>query len=133
MYDSKVPVGTYVNTAPSAAFRTLALPTPLEGSVYFYLELRNDSEKSFHGADGIIPPGSYFYLAGEIPAPSQTDVDKGVNRVFMQGRYTQISCQVESLKNAYLCIPQIGNPELRLGVQTKTNWFFSPSTYVVLG
>lgn len=132
-YPDEMP-GPYVNTAQSAPFRTLVLPTPLEKSVYFYLELRNDTGTDFNGADGVvIPAGSKFYLAGEIPAPSSEDITNGVNRVFMQDRYTQVTCQVESLKNAYLCIPQMGNPELRLGVQTKTNWYFSPSSYVVLG
>ena len=125
--------GTYVNTAQSDSFRTLVLPTPLEREVYFYLELRNDSGKAFRGADGIIPAGSRFYLAGIIPAPSPEDIAGGVNRVFMQDRFTQITCKITSLQNAYLCIPQMGNPELELGVQTKANWFFSPSTYVVLG
>ena len=132
MFDTNVS-GTYLNTVPSATFRTLVLPTPLERDVYFYLELRNDSGKDFNGADGIIPAGSRFYLAGKIPAPSQEDMAAGVNRVFMQDRFTQISCKITSLQNAYLCIPQMGNPELQLGVQTKTNWFFSPSSYVVLG
>ena len=132
MFDTNVS-GTYLRTVPSAAFRTLVLPTPLVRDVYFYLELRNDSGTDFHGADGIIPAGSRFYLAGKIPAPSQEDVAGGVNRVFMQDRFTQITCKITSLQNAYLCIPQMGNPELQLGVQTKTNWFFSPSSYVVLG
>jgi len=132
LFDANIS-GSYVNTAQSAAFRTLALPTPLEQEVYFYLELRNDSGKAFRGADGIIPAGSRFYLAGIIPAPSQEDVAGGVNRVFMQDRFTQITCKITSLQNAYLCIPQMGNPELQLGVQTKANWFFSPSSYVVLG
>ena len=132
MYDANVS-GTYVNMAQSAAFRTLVLPTPLEREVYFYLELRNDSGVDFNGADGVIPAGSRFYLAGKIPAPSQEDIAEGVNRVFMQDRFTQITCKITSLENAYLCIPQMGNPELQLGVQTKTNWFFSPSSYVVLG
>lgn len=132
MFDANV-TGTYVNTVQSAAFRTLALPTPLERDVYFYLELRNDSGQAFKGADGVIPAGSRFYLAGKIPAPSQTDIAAGVNRVFMQDRFTQITCSITSLENAYLCIPQMGNPELQLGVQTKANWFFSPSSYVVLG
>ena len=132
MYDANVS-GVYLKTVQSAAFRTLVLPTPLERDVYFYLELRNDSGKDFNGADGIIPAGSRFYLAGKIPAPSQEDMAAGVNRVFMQDRFTQITCKITSLQNAYLCIPQMGNPELQLGVQTKTNWFFSPSSYVVLG
>ena len=132
LFDANIS-GTYVNTAQSAPFRTLALPTPLEREVYFYLELRNDSGQAFRGADGIIPAGSRFYLAGIIPAPSQEDIAGGVNRVFMQDRFTQITCKITSLQNAYLCIPQMGNPELELGVQTKANWFFSPSTYVVLG
>ena len=132
MFDANVS-GTYVNTVKSAAFRTLALPTPLEQDVYFYLELRNDSGQAFRGADGVIPAGSRFYLAGKIPAPSQGDIAAGINRVFMQDRFTQITCTITSLENAYLCIPQMGNPELQLGVQTKANWFFSPSSYVVLG
>lgn len=132
LFDANIS-GSYVNTAQSAPFRTLVLPTPLEREVYFYLELRNDSGQSFQGADGIIPAGSRFYLAGIIPAPSQEDIAGGVNRVFMQDRFTQITCKITSLQNAYLCIPQMGNPELELGVQTKANWFFSPSTYVVLG
>lgn len=132
MYDANVS-GVYLKTVQSATFRTLVLPTPLERDVYFYLELRNDSGKDFNGADGIIPAGSRFYLAGKIPAPSQEDMAAGVNRVFMQDRFTQITCKITSLQNAYLCIPQMGNPELQLGVQTKTNWFFSPSSYVVLG
>lgn len=131
MFDTHVS-GVYVNTEQSAAFRTLVLPTPLERDVYFYLELRNDSGKAFIGADGVIPAGSRFYLAGKIPAPSEDDIAAGVNRVFMQDRYTQITCKITSLENAYLCIPQMGNPELQLGVQTKTNWFFS-SSYLVLG
>ena len=131
MFDTHVS-GVYVNTEQSAAFRTLVLPTPLERDVYFYLELRNDSGKAFKGADGVIPAGSRFYLAGKIPAPSEDDIAAGVNRVFMQDRYTQITCKITSLENAYLCIPQMGNPELQLGVQTKTNWIFS-SSYVVLG
>ena len=132
LFDANIS-GTYVNTAQSAPFRTLVLPTPLEREVYFYLELRNDSGQSFQGADGIIPAGSRFYLAGIIPAPSPEDIAGGVNRVFMQDRFTQITCKITSLQNAYLCIPQMGNPELQLGVQTKANWFFSPSSYVVLG
>lgn len=132
MYDANVP-GIYVNTQQSDAFRSLALPTPLEREVYFYLEMRNDSGRDFRGADGIVPQGSRFYLAGKIPAPSETDVQNGVDRVFMRDRYTQITCKVISLENAYLCIPQMGNPELVLGVETKVNWFFSPSSYVLLG
>ena len=88
--------------------------------------------KEFKGADGIIPEGSRFYLAGKISAPSPEKVAEGLNRVFMQDSYTQITCKISSLENAYLCIPQMGNPELQLGVQTKANWFFS-SSYVVLG
>ncbi len=131
MFDANVS-GTFLNTEPSASFRTLVLPTPLERDVYFYLELSNESGKAFKGADGIIPEGSRFYLAGKISAPSPEKVAEGLNRVFMQDSYTQITCKISSLENAYLCIPQMGNPELQLGVQTKANWFFS-SSYVVLG
>ena len=68
MFDANVS-GTYVNTVKSAAFRTLALPTPLEQDVYFYLELRNDSgqafrEPRFH-AGPLHPNHLYDYFFGE--------------------------------------------------------------------
>lgn len=133
MYDANIP-GIYVNTNQSDFFYTLVLPTPLEQEVYFYLELRNDSGYEFVGADGIIPVGSRFYLAGKIPFnPSEEERGRGVNRIFMQDRNTSLTFKVTSLENAYLCIPQMGNPELMLGVQTKVNWFFSSSSFVVLG
>ena len=133
MYDANIP-GIYVNTNQSDSFYTLVLPTPLEQEVYFYLELRNDSGYEFVGADGIIPVGSRFYLAGKIPFdPSEEERGRGVNRIFMQDRNTSLTFKVTSLENAYLCIPQMGNPELMLGVQTKVNWFFSSSSFVVLG
>lgn len=132
MYDAHFS-DIYVNTLQSALFRTLVLPTPLQKDVYIYLELENNSGRDFQGADGIIPDGSRFYLAGKIPAPSETDMENGVNRVFMQDHYSLLTCKVTSLENAYLCIPQMGKPELILGVDIKVNWFFSPSSYVMLG
>lgn len=133
MYDARFS-GIHVNTRQSDPFYTLVLPTPLEQEVYFYLELRNDSGREFVGADGIIPAGSRFYLAGKIPFdPSEEERGKGVNRIFMQDRNTMLTYRITSLQNAYLCIPQMGNPGLLLGVQTKVNWFFSSSSYVVLG
>ena len=130
-YDNQV-AGVYLTTVPSAEVRTLALPTPLEKNVYFFLEFYND-HTDFQGADGVIPKGSRFYLAGKMEFnPSAAEVSAGMNRVVMQDHYVTLTCQVNSLANAYLTIPQLGTPELQLGIQTQVNWLFSPSSHVVL-
>ena len=122
----------FLTTLVSNPIRTLALPTPRDREVYFFLEFINNSNRSFHGADGVIPQGSRFYLAGKMPAPSSVELAAGLDRVVMKDHYTSITCRVASLENAYLTIPQMGNPELVLGIQTQVNWYFSPSSYLVL-
>ncbi len=127
MYDGEVK-GLYLTTTKSAQLRTLVLPTPVARDVFFYLELRNDSGAAFTGKDGVILPGCRFYLAGKLAGPSQ---NAAKNRVFMPDYYTQVDCTVETLANAYLSIPQGGDPQLALGVQCVTNWYYSHGSYVV--
>ena len=131
MYDSHVP-GVYLRYGASASVRTLCLPTPLSRAVYFLLEFSNNSGIAFCGADGTVPPGSRFYLAGKMEKPSATDISDGFNRVVMQDHYTTIHCRVSSLENAYLTVPQMGNPELLLGIQVQVNWEFSQASHLVM-
>ena len=128
MYDGLVD-GVYLTTSQSAQLRSLSLSTPVTWDVYFFLELRNDSGAPFTGRDGVVPDGCKFYLAGKLDAPAQ---DAEINRVFMQDAYTKVDCTVSTLANAYLSIPQAGDPELSLGVRTAVNWYFSPGSYAVM-
>ena len=128
MYDGLVE-GVYLTATQSAQLRSLSLSTPLTWDVYFFLELCNDSGAPFTGRDGVVPDGCKFYLAGKLDAPAQ---DAEINRVFMQDAYTKVDCTVSTLANAYLSIPQAGDPELSLGVRTAVNWYFSPGSYAVM-
>lgn len=127
LYDNQI-AGVYLTTAESTEFRTLVLPTPEDQDVYFYLELRNDSGATFSGAEGLIFPGNYFYLAGRLEKPEDSDFPA----VFMQDHYTTARCTVSSLENAHVAIPDLDNPQLVMGVQSTLNWIMAASSYVVL-
>ena len=127
LYDRQVS-GLYLTTEESAEARTLVLPTPRNRDVYFYLELRNDSGASFTGAEGIILPGQYFYLAGRL----EHSAGSGFPQVFMPDHVTTAHCVVSSMENAHICVPEMGNPQLSLGVRTRTDWIMAASSYVIL-
>ena len=130
LYDNQIS-GIYLTTSRSSDFRTLALPTPDGEDVYFYLELRNDSGSSFTGAEGLIFPGDYFYLAGKLELNANGRQDP-FPAVFVQDHLSSVDCIIASLENAHVSIPDLDNPQLLLGVQTKLNWIMSTGTYVVL-
>lgn len=126
-YDSKVS-GVYLTTAPSAELRTLVLPTPANTDVYFFIELRNDSGSAFYGAEGIIIPGSHFYLAGKLQKPEGQSQES----VFASDYFTTANCVVSTLENAHVSIPEMGDPQLLIGVQTATSWTQSAASYIIL-
>lgn len=128
LYDNLIS-GVYLTTEQSEPLRTLVFPTPADEDVYFFLELRNDSNVPFYGAEGIIMPGSYFYLAGCLDKPSELD---NQDQVFMQDHYTTVHCVVNTLENAHVSIPELGDPQLLLGIQTSVDWVQSTGSYIVL-
>lgn len=127
LYDNNIS-GIYLTASESADFRTLVLPTPQNSDVYFFLELRNDSNSPFTGAEGIVLPGSKFYLSGVL----EKSDDPVLDRIFMSDYFTTVKCTVSSLANAHISVPEMGEPQLTLGIQTKLNWIMSASAYVVL-
>jgi len=127
MYDNQIS-GVYLTASASSEFRSLVYPVPAGTDVYFFLELRNDSNAAFTGAEGIILPGSKFYLAGKL----EKSTDPALPSVFMQDYYTTLRCTVTSLENAHVSVPEMGEPQLTIGVQTSLNWIMSASAYVVL-
>lgn len=123
---------TSTSTTQLPTFRTLVYPSRVKSDVYFYMEFRNDSGFSFTGADGIILPGSRFYLAGKLDFPTTQNTEqqggKYFDRIFTQDHTTTVSCVVSSLENAFLCVPLM-EPQLRLGVKTEVHWITSsPAT-----
>lgn len=134
LYDNNTS-GLSLKTSPSEQMYTLSLPTPQENNVFFYLEFQNKSGAPFEGRDGVVEPDFKFYLLGTFDLVSKLQeegADPTKNRVFLQAHYTTIHCQVNSLANAYLTIPTIGNPQLVLGVRTQMDWVHSPGSYTVL-
>ena len=131
LYDNQLG-DVYLTTAKSHDFRTLVLPTPQDEDVLFFLEFRNDSGATFTGAEGLVLPGNYFYLAGKLEKPTAEDIENNLDRVFMSDHYTQVNCVVSSFENAHVAVPEVGNSQLVVGVQTSMNWVMSASSYVVL-
>ena len=127
LYDNRIS-GVYLTSALSEEFRTLVFPVPAGIDVYFFLELRNDSNTAFTGAEGVILPGSKFYLAGKMDKSDNPDLPS----VFMSDYFTTLNCTVTSLENAHVSVPEMGEPQLTIGVQTRLNWIMSASAYVVL-
>lgn len=115
----------YLTTATSQELRTLVFPTPKNRDIYFFLELRNDSGKAFYGAEGIIPTDAYFYLAGTITCPDG-------ERVFNNDTFITVNCVVNTLENAHISVPELGDPHMVMGVEANVNWIDSASSYVIL-
>lgn len=135
LYDNETSGMTLTTSYSEQELRTLSLPTPQDNNVFFYLEFQNNSGIPFEGRDGVVEPGFRFYLLGTIDLVNKLQeegVDPTMNRVFLQDHYTTIKCLVNSLANAYLTIPTVGNPQLVIGIQTQLDWVHSPGSYVVL-
>ena len=138
MYDDQMPQDNnhkpkvFLTTEKSEEIRTLVFPTIIASDVYFFLEFRNDSGEPFTGAEGIIMPGSHFYLAGKLEKPSATDIAEGLKSVIMPDHFTTVNCVVSTMENAHISVPELGNPQLALGLQTETSWINSAASYIVL-
>lgn len=100
--------------------------------VMFALEFENKSGKEFRGVDQkIIAPGCKFYLIGNA-SPTEIRDEYTDKCVFEQDKITKLNVTVESLKNAYYIIPDLRDPQLRVGI-TVDNWTLStPSGPIIL-
>ena len=127
LYDNQF-TGIYLTTTESPVFRSLVLPVPAGEDVYIFLELRNDSGATFTGAEGLILPGNYFYLAGKLDKSE----DPAFPQVFMSDHITTARFIISSFENAHVAVPEMSDPTLVMGVQTTVNWIMAASSYVVL-
>lgn len=95
------------------------------------LEFQNNSVHQFTGKDGIIYPGTKFYLIGQLD-PADKGEGNYAGRVFTQDYTTKVSMRVTSLANAYSCMPDLLAPRLEIGVEVMTDWIQSTTTTVIL-
>ncbi len=113
-----------------------------QDKVYVALELINNSGKDFFGEHNVIREGGTFYLIGELdpnkdgqakptwptnhPLPPYTSAGTSdqVVRVFMQDYMTTANFVIgeNSLKHAYLTVPDLRYSALTLGLSVDINW-----------
>lgn len=128
IYDSEV--GT-AGTDGKWTVNTLVLQSYDGEKVPVVLEFKNNSEYQFTGKDGIIYPGTKFYLIGQLD-PADKGAENYAGRVFTQDYTTKVSMKVTSLANAYSCMPDLLAPRLEIGVEVTTDWIQSTTTNVML-
>ncbi|MBR1520881.1 MAG: hypothetical protein IJ635_06560 [Bacteroidaceae bacterium] len=114
-------------------------PTGQE-KVYIALELRNNSGQDFFGLHNLIRNGSNFYLIGELDPATVSDFTWPTHhalppynadgstikekRVFIQDFMTSADFVIgaNSLKYAYLTVPDLRYSALTLGLSVDINW-----------
>lgn len=122
IYDAVVDDGTGgtvgVTRTSGLKNRTLVLETAGNASekVNFALEFTNNSGQAFYGKDGLVPVGGKFYLVGQLSA------DGSHAKVFEKDHFTTATVTINSLKNAYNCIPDLRSPKLELGLYVDLEW-----------
>lgn len=120
IYDASVTSSKVATTTSVTMAYSLALETAQGTEVRFALELTNKTGNAFTGKDGIVPDGGRFYLVGKLtPDATQAESD---NRVFRQDHTTKATVTINSLENAYNCIPDLKNPKLELGLSVDLVW-----------
>jgi len=122
-----------------------------QNNVYIALEFKNNGD-AFWGKHNLIPKDGFFYLVGEIPAPSVAqsadlpwptdhqippvyDVNettysadagksKKIGRVFIQDFMTDVTFKIKqnSLKNAYYTMPDLRAAQMSLGLSVDLQW-----------
>ena len=95
-----------------------------QSNVNVVVELQNNAA-DFYGANGLIPKGSKFYLAGTldltasgVTKPSGSTVD----HVFVKDHTTVANFTIKDLKKAYNCIPDLRTSKINVGLAVDLSW-----------
>ena len=138
IYDSQVNVNGdseqdyfYLSASSNATkmTNTLVLQSYDHKKIPVVLEFKNMNDNlEFKGVNGVVLPGTKFYVVGEVD-PSVFADDPRTNirdRVFTQDYITTLNMKVTGLskayKKAYNVVPNLLSPRLELGVELKVNW-----------
>ena len=142
IYDAAIPSGIYAaSTGWSDPIYTLVFDNYVDGdknaqeTVRIAVELQNNSTADFTGVDGIVAAGQKFYLIAELnpKAPRLTAIDWpnsntnrfpqfGIDRTFVQDYKTCVNLTINTLKNAYVTIPDLRSVKLQLGLSVDLQW-----------
>ena len=125
----------YLNSTADmvASTNTLVLQTYEKENVKIVLEFENRSNKKFMGHDGIVYPGTKFYLIGEVnpsyPTTAQTVKSaENQDRVFTQDYITTFNVRIESFKFAYNVMPDLLASKMEIGVKVAQWESIRPTT-----
>lgn len=94
-----------------------------QSDVNVVIELENKAG-DFYGADGLIPKGSKFYLAGtlDLSKYNKTEDGKTLDHVFIKDHTTVANFTIVDLKKAYNCIPDIRTSKINVGLAVDLKW-----------
>lgn len=148
--EGKIPASTSSTSEPNYTLvfdnyvdMTSSDPANKQSKVYVALEFQNNSGVDFFGKDNLIANGSNFYLIGELdPTTKQgpklpvyhalppydmhdiSDATRTVPRVFIQDHMTTANFKigVNSLKYAYLTVPDLRSSSVTLGLSVDLQW-----------
>ena len=96
-----------------------------QSKVNVVIELENKAA-DFYGAEGLIPQGSKFYLAGTLDLTATSGVtkpnDSTVDHVFIKDHTTVANFTIVDLKKAYNCIPDMRTSKINVGLAVDLSW-----------
>ena len=141
IYDAAIS-GTYAaSTGWSNPIYTLVFDNYVDGTkndqetVRIAVELQNNSTADFTGVDGIVAQGQKFYLIAELnpKEPGLTAISWPnsntnrfpqfeIDRTFVQDYKTCVNLTINTLKNAYVTIPDLRSVKLQLGLSVDLQW-----------
>ena len=131
IYDNQVEANSYLTTQEAGVWapgcNTLVLQSLKDEDVNIILEFENNSGSSFKCLDGIVYPGTRFYMIGRVEAsqfrfPDENVYEENRNQVFTKDYITTVNMTVSSLAKAYNVPPNLLSPNLEIGVETTPQW-----------
>ena len=101
---------------------TLGLQTKDDVSLKVVLEFENNSGAAFTSENGVIHPGTKFYMLASVVPPGEhglipnttTEYGDVGKRVMTRGHMTVVNLTIKSLKSAYNALPDLSSDKLRL-------------------
>ena len=106
---SLMPTTLETNNGPCVY--TLGLQTKDDVSLKVVLEFENNHTTAFISDNGVIYPGTKFYMVASVVPPGTGEIGK---RVMTRGHMTVVNLTVGSLKSAYNALPNLRSDKLRL-------------------
>ena len=141
IYDNQVKSDCYLTTQAEGVWaegcNTLVLQSLKDEDVNIILEFENNSGQQFTCIDGIVYPGTRFYLIGKVEASLFNSQDPNVHsenkdQVFTKDYITTVNMTVSSLARAYNVPPNLLSPNLEIGVETTPEWEEATPTVIRL-